>query len=277
MRNALPSVLLGAALALVIAFLAVPLIALFTEVPLRNVPELLASSEVADALAVTAKTTLIANALMLAIGTPAAYLLATRRFPGRGALITVMELPLVLPPAVAGVALLSAFGVGGLFGDSLSDAGIVLPFSQWAVVLAVLFVASPFYLRQAITAFEGVDRTLVGTARTLGAGRARAFVRVTLPLAGAGLTAAWVIAFARGVGEFGATIIFAGNVQGETQTLTLAIYDQLESSDLDSAIAIGILLVVLSAAVLAAYKVVLWRHSTSASPPGFAPSPSTSS
>lgn len=275
-RNALPSALLGAALAVALSFLAVPLIALFTEVPLGDVPSLLGRSEVVDALGVTAKTTLIANALMLAFGTPAAYLLATRRFPGRGLLITLTELPLVLPPAVAGVALLSAFGAGGLFGDELRDAGIILPFTQWAVVLAVLFVASPFYLRQAITAFESVDQTLVGTARTLGAGRVRVFARITVPLAAAGLTAGWVVAFARGIGEFGATIIFAGNVGGETQTLTLAIYDQLDSS-LDTAIAIGILLVAMSAAVLAAYKLVLWRYSTFGSRPAFAASSSTSS
>jgi molybdate transport system permease protein len=268
--------LLGVALALTVAFLALPLIALFTEVPLGSLPGLLARSEVRDALAVTARTTLIANALMLAIGTPAAYLLATRRFPGRALVVTLTELPLVLPPAVAGVALLSAFGVGGLLGDPLRDAGVVLPFSEWAVVLAVLFVASPFYLRQAIAAFGGVDPVLVGTARTLGAGPLRTFARVSLPLAASGLTAGWVVAFGRGIGEFGATIIFAGSVRGRTQTLTLAIYDQLEA-DLDVAIAIGILLVVLSAAVLAAYKLVAWRRSTSTSPPAFAPSPSTSS
>jgi len=267
--------LLVAALAVVVAFLALPIVALFTEVPLGDVPGLLGRPEVRDALAVTARTTLIANAIMLLAGTPAAYLLATRRFPGRGALITLVELPLVLPPAVAGVALLSAFGRGGLLGDPLGSAGIVLPFTEWAVVLAVLFVASPFYLRQAIAAFEAVDPVLVGTARTLGAGRLRTFARISLPLASAGLTAGWVLAFARGIGEFGATVIFAGSVRGETQTLTLAIYDQLDG-DLDVAIAIGILLVLLSAAVLATYKVIAWRRSTYASAPAFAPSPSTS-
>ena len=120
----------------------------------------------------------------------------------------------MLPPAVAGIGLLAAFGVGGLLGAELHDAGIVLPFTEWAVVLAVTFVASPFYMRQAITAFEGVDPTLVDAARTLGAGPARTFWRVWLPLAAGGLVAGWVLAFARGVGEFGATIIFAGNVRG---------------------------------------------------------------
>jgi molybdate transport system permease protein len=275
LRDAAPAGLLVGALALAVAFLALPLVALLAEVPLGRVPGLLGRAEVRDALAVTARTTLIANALTLAVGTPAAYLLATRRFPGRGALVTILELPLVLPPAVAGVALLSAFGRGGLLGDALADGGIVLPFTQWAVVLAIVFVASPFYLRQAIAAFAAVDPVLVGTARTLGAGRWRTFARVTLPLAASGLTAAWVIAFARGVGEFGATIIFAGSVRGRTQTLTLTIYDQLDGH-LDVAISIGVLLVVLSAVLLASYKLVSWRRSTSGSAPAFAPSISTS-
>ena len=266
---------LGLALTLTVAFLTIPIVALFTEVPLGSVPGLLGREEVRDALKVTARTSLAANLLILGLGTPAAYLLATRRFPGRGVLITLIELPLVLPPAVAGICLLSAFGAGGLFGDELRSAGIVLPFSEWAVVLAVTFVAAPFYLRQAIAAFGAVDPMLAGTARTLGAGPLRAFARITLPLAAAGLTAGWVVSFARGIGEFGATIIFAGSVRGETQTLTLAIYGQLDS-DFDVAIAIGILLVVLSAAVLVAYKLIAWQRSRSESTRLFALTPSTS-
>jgi molybdate transport system permease protein len=143
-------------------------------------------------------------------------------------------------------------------------------------VLAVTFVASPFYVRQAITAFEAVDPTLTDAARTLGASPARTFVRVSLPLAAAGLLAGWVLAFARGVGEFGATIVFAGNVRGETQTLTLAIYEQLDAN-FDLALAIGILLVVLSGSVLLSYKMLLsWRRSSSTSPAPFAPTSSTS-
>ena len=159
--------------------------------------------------------------------------------------MTLCELPLVLPPAVAGIALLSAFGRGGLFGDRLQAAGIDLPFGPWAVVLAITFVASPFYLRQAIAAFEALDPELTDVARTLGASRTRAFWRVALPLARGGLVAGWVLAFARGIGEFGATIIFAGNVQGRTTTLTLAVYQQLDV-DIDVALALGVLLLALS-------------------------------
>ena len=239
-------------------------------------PELLRDPAVQEALAVTARTNAVANVLILGFGTPAAYFLATRRFRGRALLVTLVELPLVLPPAVAGIGLLAAFGAGGLFGDELAGSGIVLPFTEWAVVLAVTFVASPFYLRQAIAAFESVDATLTDAARTLGASPSRTFLRVALPLAAGGLAAGWVLAFARGIGEFGATIVFAGNVRGETQTLTLAIYEQLESN-FDIALAISVLLVVLSATILLSYKLLSsWRRSSSTSPSPFARTSSSS-
>src|SRR3954449_5465676 len=142
------SVLLALAAGVALTFLALPLVALFTEVPLRDVPSLLGDPAVRDAIAVTARTNAIANVLIVAVGTPAAYLLATRSFRGRTIAITLVELPLVLPPAVAGIGLLAAFGAGGLVGKRLNEAGIVIPFSEWAVVLAVTFVASPFYVRQ---------------------------------------------------------------------------------------------------------------------------------
>src|SRR3954466_2103137 len=267
------TVLLALASGVGLTFLALPLVALFTQVPLRDVPSLLRDPAVRDAIAVTLRTNAIANVLIVAIGTPLGYLLATRRFRGRMLAVTLVGLPPVLPPAVAGIGLLAAFGAGGLLGGALDDAGIVLPFTQWAVVLAVTFVASPFYVRQAITSFEGVDPALVDAARTLGATPARTFLRISLPLAASGLLAGWVLAFARGVGEFGATIVFAGNVRGETQTLTLAIYEQLDAN-FDLALSIGILLVVLSGSVLLSYKMLSsWRRSSSTSP---APFPRTS-
>jgi molybdate transport system permease protein len=268
--------LLALCAGITIAFLAIPIVALFTQVPLGDVPGLLGRPEVQDALAVTLRTNAIANALILAFGTPTAWLIARRQFRGRALLVTLIELPLVLPPAVAGIGLLAAVGAGGMFGGQLRDAGIVLPFTEWAVVLAVTFVASPFYIRQAISAFESVDPTLTDAARTLGAGPGRTFWRVGLPLAAGGLLAGWVLAFARGIGEFGATIVFAGNVRGETQTLTLTIYEQLES-DFDVALSIGVLLVVLSGGVLLSYKILSsWRRSSSTSPPAFARSSSLS-
>ena len=265
--------LLAVCLGVVLAFLAIPIVALFTEVPLGDVPALLRDPVVQDTLKVTARTNAIANVLILAFGTPAAYFLATRNFTGRALVITLIELPLVLPPAVAGIGLLAAFGAGGLLGAPLQDNGIVLPFTEWAVVLAIVFVASPFYLRQAISAFESVDPALHDAARTLGASPARTFVRIALPLAASGLVAGWVLAFARGIGEFGATIVFAGNVRGETGTLTLTLYEQLEAN-FDVALSIGILLVVLSAVILLSYKLLSWRRSSSTSPTPFARSSS---
>jgi len=261
-------------LGIVVAFLAVPLIALFVQAPLSELPSLLRRPEVRDAIWVTIKTNAAANMLVLLFGTPAAWVLATRRFPGRAAILTLCELPLVLPPAVAGIALLAAYAQGGLFGDALDAVGIALPFGPWAVILAVAFVASPFYVRQAVATFGEVDGDLTDVARTLGASPARTFWRVVLPLAASGLVAGWVLAFARGVGEFGATIIFAGNVQGRTTTLTLAVYQELDSS-LDVALALGVLLVALSATVLLSYKLLgAWRSSISTSPASFAPSAS---
>lgn len=261
--------LLALCAGIALTFLAIPIVALFAEAPLDRIPGLFSDPVMQEILAVTVRTNLIANALILGFGTPTAYLLASRRFPGRALLVTLVELPLVLPPAVAGIGLLAAFGAGGLLGDQLSEAGIFIPFTEWAVVLAITFVASPFYVRQAIASFEAVDPQLPAAARTLGAGPARTFLRVSLPLAASGLAAGWVLAFARGVGEFGATIMFAGNVRGVTQTLTLGIYEQLEA-DFDLALAIGVLLVVLSAAILLIYKLISsWRSSTSTSSSSF--------
>jgi molybdate transport system permease protein len=257
--------LLALAAGILLSFFALPLVALFTQAPLGEIPKLLSEPVLQEILLVTLKTNLIANVLIIALGTPTAYLLATRRFPGRALLVTLVELPLVLPPAVAGIGLLAAFSAGGLLGTPLEEAGIVIPFTQWAVVMAITFVASPFYVRQAIASFETVDPQLQDASRTLGAGPARTFLRVSLPLAAGGLIAGWVLAFARGVGEFGATIMFAGNVPGVTQTLTLGIYEELDSN-FDLALAIGVLLVILSAGVLLAYKMISsWRTSISTS------------
>ena len=247
-------------------FLLLPVVAIFVEIPLGDLFDLLGSDVARDALVVTLKTNVLANALIVALGTPTAYLLATRRFPGRALAITLFELPLVLPPAVAGVGLLAAFGSLGLLGGTLDAAGLEIAFTQVAVVMAIVFVASPFYVRSAIAAFEGVDRTLLDAARTLGSHPARTFAIVALPLAAGGLGAGAALAFARGIGEFGATIMFAGSLQGVTQTLSLAIYEQFDV-DFDVALAMGALLVVVSGALLLAVKLVPgWTRSAWTSP-----------
>ena len=262
------------ATAVAAAFLVLPLLALFLRVPPSSLFHAAGSSAFRDALVVSVKTSLIAHACVLAVGTPAAYVLARRRFPGRPAVLTLVELPLVLPPAVAGVALLAAFGRYQLLGGTLHALGITVGFTQAAVVLAVAFVESPFYVRGGVAAFEAVDEDLLAAARTLGAGPARVFFRVALPLAAGGLAAGSALALARGLGEFGATIIFAGSLQGVTQTLPLAVYAQFEAN-FDVALAIGTLFVLVGAVLLLLLKLApAWSRSASISP--FRPAASTS-
>lgn len=261
-------VLCAAALAVALSFLALPLVAIFLRVTPLEILRRLDGEGATDALLVSLRTSLVAHALVLLVGTPAAYLIAARpRFRGRALLTTLIELPLVLPPAVAGIGLFAAFGSRGLLGGSLDAVGVRLPFTQAAVVLAVVFVASPFYLRAAIAAFEAVDPDLLAAARTLGAGPARVFRRVALPLAAGGLGAGSTLAFARGLGEFGATIVFAGSFPGRTQTLPLAIYAEFNRpGGFDTALAIGALLVVVSVAILLSTKLVpRWTRSGSTS------------
>jgi molybdate transport system permease protein len=251
---------------IVCAFLALPIVALVTYQPIGRLIDGFGARVATDAIVVSLETNAIAFALMLAFGTPFAYVFARRRFAGRSALITLVEVPLVMPPAVAGLGLLVAFGRFGLLGHAVSALGIDLAFTPAAVVIAVLFVASPFYLRGAIAAFEAVDPVLLDVAGTLGAGPARRMLRVAIPLARVGLGAAAAVAFARGVGEFGATILFAGSFQGTTQTLPLAVYS-LFDANLDQAISIGVLLIIVSAAILLTSKLVTraWTRSTSTS------------
>ncbi|HSX21461.1 MAG TPA: molybdate ABC transporter permease subunit [Gaiellaceae bacterium] len=254
MRRALLAALVFGAALVALTFLALPLIAIFARVPPGRLVAQLSNPLVTDALVVSLKTTVIAQVLVLVFGTPTAYLLASRRFPGRSVLVTLVELPLVLPPAVAGIGLLATFGRFGLLHTSL-------PFTQTAVVLAVAFVSSPLYVRQGIAAFEAVDANLVAASRTLGAGPVKTFFRVILPLARDGLAAGEALAFARGLGEFGATIMFAGSLPKVTQTLPLAVYAAF-SVNFDIALAIGALLVLISAALLLTLK---WLTSSSTS------------
>jgi molybdate transport system permease protein len=251
----------------VLAFLLLPIVALFTYQPVHELVNGFGTRVATDAILVSLKTNAIAFGLMVAFGTPFAYIIGRSRFPGRSVVITIVELPLVMPPAVAGLALLVAFGRFGLLGHTLSVFGIDLAFTQAAVVIAILFVASPFYMRGAIAAFEAVDPTLIDVAGTLGAGPVRRMLRVAIPLAAGGLGAGAAIAFARGVGEFGATILFAGSFQGTTQTLPLAVYS-LFDANLDQAIAIGVLLIIVSAAILLTAKLLVrvWTSSPSTSP-----------
>lgn len=262
-RTLLAGLVFGAAF-VALAFLALPVIAIFTHVSPGRLLAQVSNPVVTDALVVSLKTTALAQVLVVVFGTPTAYLLASRRFVGRSILVTFVELPLVLPPAVAGLGLLAAFGRFGLLHTSL-------PFTQAAVVLAVAFVSSPLYVRQGIAAFEAVDQNLVAASRTLGAGPVKTFFRVILPLARGGLVAGEALAFARGLGEFGATIMFAGSLRGVTQTLPLAVYAEFDLN-FTIALAVSALLVLVSAALLLTLK---WLTSSSTSPFRFALSTSS--
>ena len=240
-----------------LGFLVLPIVAIFARVPLHLLIDQLDDPIVRDALELTAVTNVIALAVILLVGTPAAYFLGTRRFPGRTLAITLVELPLVLPPTVAGIGLLAAFaGRIGMLAGIFDRIGVSVVFTTTAVVIAVCFVAGPFYLRQAIAAFETLDADVIDAARVDGAGPLRVLVSVSIPLAKAGLAAGAALAFARGVGEFGATIMFAGNLRGVTQTLPLLIYQDFEIS-FDVSLAISALLVVVSAALLVTVRLVV--------------------
>jgi molybdate transport system permease protein len=249
------------AVAVAIAFLVVPVIAIFTHVPLSELVAQIHSPVVHNALIVSLKTIAAAQVAILLLGTPTAYFLASRRFRGRSLLVTLLELPIVLPPAVAGIGLIVTYARYGLLGSTLDFLGWNIAFNQTAVVFAICLVAGPFYIRQAIAAFEAVDANLVAASRTLGAGPVRTFFRVTLPLARGGLAAGEAICLARGLGEFGATIMFAGSLQGKTQTLPLAVYYSFELvNGLNISLAISALLVLVSVAILLSVKfVTTWR------------------
>jgi len=245
--------LLVTALALTLVFLGLPIVALFLDTSPSAVISSLGDQSSVDALLLSLKTSALALALIVVVGTPAAWLIATREFRLKPAVVTIIELPLVLPPAAAGIALLAALGPKGILGARLEDAGITLFLTTTAVVIAMTFVASPFYLRQAQASFESLDPRLLEASRTLGAPEWRTFARVAIPLARNGLLAGGALAWGRALGEFGATLMFAGSIQGVTQTAPLALYARF-STDFPAAIALAVVLLAVSAAVLGAAK-----------------------
>jgi molybdate transport system permease protein len=249
------SVVLVAALALALVFLTLPVVAIFANTSPGDLIDSLGDASARDALELSLETSLIALAIVLAVGTPAAYLLATRRFRGHALLVTLVELPLVLPPAVAGIGLLAALGPNGVLGSLVEDTGVRLVLATAGVVVALVFVSAPYYLRQAQAAFSAVDPALLEASRTLGAGEARSFARVAIPVARPGLLAGAALAWGRALGEFGATLMFAGSFRGVTQTAPLAIYERF-STDFTGALALSAVLVAVSAALLVSVKLL---------------------
>ena len=248
-----------AALALAAALvLGLPVVALVGRALLDGSLMGAATPAVLDALALSLATTTLSLAFMVLLGTPLALLLARRRFRGSWLLETVIDLPIVLPPSVAGLALLLLLGRNGLLGPSLTMLGIELPFTTAAVVVAQCFVAAPFYVRSARTGFASVDRDLEDAARVDGAGEWALFLRVTVPLASSALAAGLVMSWARALGEFGATIMFAGNIEGRSQTLPLVMYSEFQAAGLDTSVAAAAILVFAAFGVLIAVRLLHW-------------------
>lgn len=237
-------------------FLTVPLLALIVRAAPADLLANLFDPEVAQAVWLSMATTTTTLLLTLLLGAPVAYLLARRRFRGRAALDTLIDLPIVLPPLVAGIALLLAFGRRGLLGQQLSVLGVDIAFTQVAVIMAQLFVAAPFFVKAATAGFANVDREIEYAAALDGASSFQVFRMITLPLSGAALLAGAIMTWARALGEFGATIIFAGNFPGRTQTMPLAIYLGFEI-DLNRTLTLSAILLLASFLVLFLVKVLL--------------------
>jgi len=240
---------IAAATSLLLVLLGLPLIGLVFRVPVADLLGRLRDPLVLDALRLSLVTSASATLLVMVLGLPVAYVLATRNFPGKRVIEILLELPMVLPPTVAGVGLLVAFGRTGLAGGVLNALGITLPFTTLGVVVAQAFVAAPFFIGASRAGLSGVDRRYLDVAATLHAAPTRVFARVMLPLALPSLLAGVAMSWARALGEFGATITFAGNMPGVTQTMPLAVYLALQT-DLEAALALSVLLLAASLAVL---------------------------
>jgi molybdate transport system permease protein len=218
----------------------------------------LGSGPVVDALALSLLTTAISLTLTITLATPLAHLLARRRFRGASLVETIVDLPIVLPPSVAGLALLLAFGRRGVLGEPLAGLGIEIPFTTVAVVVAQMFVSAPFFIRAARAGFLGVDRDYEDAARVDGASERQLGWAITVPLAAPALASGIVMTWARALGEFGATIMFAGNFEGRTQTLPLVVYGEFQSGNVDASVAAAAILVLAAFGVLIAVRGIRW-------------------
>jgi len=240
-------------------FLGIPVLNLVARAVLNGSLQVaLGTQAVLDALWLSLVTTSISLVITVVLGLPLAFLLARRSFRGKGLIETVVDIPIVLPPSVAGLALLLVFGRRGLLAAPFEFLGISVPFTTVAVILAMTFVSAPFFIRSARTGIAGVERDLEDAARVDGASERQLFRSITLPLAGTALAAGLVMTWARSLGEFGATIMFAGNVQGRTQTLPLVVYSEFQGGGLDASVAAAAILVLAAFGVLVAVRVFDW-------------------
>ncbi|MBI1369000.1 MAG: molybdate ABC transporter permease subunit [Planctomycetes bacterium] len=242
-----------------LALLLIPLAALIARAPVHLLHHYLSDSDTLTIITLSLTTSTAATLLAVVFGTPLALVMTRRQFAGRRVLEVLMEMPIVLPPTVAGLALLLAFGRFGLLGPWLDKLGIEVAFTTAAVIMAQAFVASPFYIKAAMVSLSEVDATLEDSARNLGASGTRVFWRVTLPLAWRGILGGATLCWARALGEFGATIIFAGNFPGRSRTMPIAVYLGFET-DLKQAIALAVILMTCSFAGLMLVRSLLEKR-----------------
>lgn len=251
---------LGAA-GLFAIFLGLPVVALVGRAGLDGtLGAAILSPVVLDALVLSLVTTAVSLGVTVALGLPLAVVLARRRFRGKGLIEALVDLPIVLPPSVAGLALLLVFGRRGLLAPPLDLLGVTVPFTTIAVIVAQVFVSAPFFIRAARSGIAAVDRDFEDAARVDGASEGQVFRAVTVPLAGPALAAGLVLAWARSLGEFGATIMFAGNIEGRTQTLPLVVYGEFQGGDVDASVAAAAILVIAAFAVLLAARLFRSRR-----------------
>jgi molybdate transport system permease protein len=246
-------VCLIAASTLFLLLITLPIAAVLVSVSIPEILSRISTPAVIESLRLSLLASTVSTAIVLLLATPISYALARHGFKGSWLLDAVVDIPMVLPPAVAGLALLLAFAPRGLIGSFLASRGVILPGSMWAVVMAEVFVSSPFYIRASKAAFSGVNQRIIDSARILSASDVNVFLRVTFPLAWRGVFAGLVMCWARSLGEFGATLMFAGNLPGVTQTMPLAIYIAL-SSDLQAAIVLSVIMILFSFILLAVVK-----------------------
>jgi molybdate transport system permease protein len=255
LSNKIIIVILGLIVLTYFLFIALPLAAVFLRLDPTQVIAQLQNSQIINAIKLSLFTSAIATLIAFVLAVPTAYFMATRKFRGKAIVDTIIDLPIVLPPAVAGVALLYAFAPKGLLGPLLNVFGFVIPGYTIAVIIAETFVASPFLLRSAKTGFESMDKDIINSAKILTGSRLRVFLTVSLPLAIRAITSGTMMTWARAMGEFGATLMFAGNLPGITQTMPLAIYTLLYSDPL-AGVMLSIILIVISFSILILIKLI---------------------
>jgi molybdate transport system permease protein len=255
LSNKIVLVILGLIILTYFLFITLPIAAVFLRIDPSQVNAQLQNSQIINAIKLSLFTSAIATIIAFVFAVPTAYFLATRKFPGKAVIDTIIDLPIVLPPAVAGVALLYAFAPKGLLGPILNSLGLTIPGYTIAVVIAETFVASPFLLRSAKTGFENMDRDIFNSAKILTGSRLRVFFTVSMPLSIRAITSGTMMTWARAMGEFGATLMFAGNLPGITQTMPLAIYTLLYSDPL-AGVMLSIILIVISFSILIIIKLI---------------------